>query len=74
MSEVQEMMRHRQKYLYEEPPVVVHRSANRMILENDHMLYKPKKDLLRGWLSPENVPYRPIGNFQKVVPVIEEIK
>jgi hypothetical protein len=28
----------------------------------------------RGWFSPDQLQYRPIGTFQKVVPVIEELK
>lgn len=36
---------------------------------------KPNLDgQARGWKSPATLPYRPIGVFQKVVPVIEELK
>lgn len=63
------------KYCYVEPPVIVHRSANRIIVAGDGSQNSPNLDgLPRGWKSPQALPYRPIGVFQKVVPVIEELK
>jgi hypothetical protein len=53
--------RKRYTFHWEEQPMVVHRSANRVILAGDAEIFKGKKNLDRGWRSPEGVPYRPIG-------------
>jgi hypothetical protein len=37
----------------------------------------PKKDKFKdkvGWRSPMMLPYQPLGTFQKVVPIMEEMK
>lgn len=55
--------------------MIIHRSANRVIFAGANQTNKPNLDgALRGWKSPQSLPYRPIGTFQKVVPVIEELK
>jgi hypothetical protein len=54
---------------------VIHRSANRIIVAGDNIKQPSAQDKLpRGWMAPMDKPYRAIGVFQKVVPVIEELK
>lgn len=53
--------------------MVLHRSQNRLIYQGDNKRTEnPEHE--RGWLSPREKPYRPVGVFQKVVPIIEELK
>ena len=48
----------------EPPQQILHRSVNRVITAGDSKLYKPSDlDDPRGWRSPDNEPYRPIGTF-----------
>jgi hypothetical protein len=58
---------------FEEPPNIIHRSHNRIIVAGQKEVSNLDA-LPRGWKSPLTQPYKPIGVFQKVVPVIEELK
>ena len=64
------------KFQYQEPPIVVHRSSNRIICKGDTSKYAQsnRDGQDRGFHSPKSEAYKPIGVFQKVVPVIEELK
>ena len=62
------------RYRYQEPPYVIHRSANRIIVAGQTAKPNIEEGVERGWRSPETEPYKAIGVFNKVVPVIEELK
>ena len=53
---------------------MIHRSKNRIICVGDADIYKPTERIKRGWFSPDGEPYRPLGDVQNHVPVIEELK
>ena len=63
------------RYSYQAPPQIIHRSGNRIIIAGDNIKSSQQEDgLLRGWKAPMDRPYRALGVFQRVVPVIEELK
>ena len=68
------MFRQKLKVKYEPSRPVIHRSGNRIICAGDKEFYKPDLTIPRGWASPDNQPYAPVGNFQKVVPFFEGLK
>ena len=55
--------------------MVIHRSAARVIRANESAMIKQNLDgVPRGWHSPLDSEYRPVGQFENIVPVIEELK
>ena len=51
---------------------MIHRSENRLIVAGNKTQYNDCK--FAGWNSKITEPYKPIGTFQKVVPILEELK
>ena len=63
------------RFQFEEQPLIIHRSQNRIIVAGDTKRFQKGQDAEPcGQKSPESQPYRPNGVLQRVVPVIEELK
>ena len=60
-------------------PLIIHRDAHSIVLASHQGMYKTERNLdgqgpKWGWRADEKKPYKAVGNFVNIIPVIEELK
>lgn len=64
---------------YQSGEVIIHRTANSIMTNylEDHLRKRQgqiKDNETKGWRAPNDKPYRPLGDFCNVIPVVEKMK